>query len=456
MSRIGRMAEAARGMRAMKQARERERWPRERLRAHQSAALDALVRDVVARSPFYRERFAGLVGSGPVELAALPTVDKATLMANLDDALCAPPLRGRDLRAHVLDEARLLGEFRVLASSGSTGAPSLYVYSRADWTGILAMFFRMNEMSGIRPGIPRTRIAAIGAPSLASMTRRLSLGVDFGLHRLLRLATTDPLDEMVDALNEFRPDVLAAYPSIAALLADEQRVGRLRIAPRIVSTSSELRTPEATARIEDAFGVKPFDLYASTEGLWASDCEHRHKHLFEDWCIAENVDRDGRPVPDGQPGERVLITNLFNRTLPMIRFEVSDVVVIDREPCACGRTLARLHAVEGRSADVLRLDSAAGARVAIHPTQLSPICADPAVREFQIVQRGQRIVLRFALRQGAGEEATAHLVTAVEERLRAAGVAEPDVAAEVVPALERTPAGKLQLVVIDEEQRIPA
>ena len=151
MSRIARMTEAARGMRAMKQARERERWPRERLRAHQSAALDALVRDVLARSPFYRERFAGLVGSGPVELAALPTVDKATLMANLDDALCEPRLRGRDLRAHVLDEALLLGEFRVLASSGSTGTPSLYIYSRSDWTGILALFFRMNEMSGIRP-----------------------------------------------------------------------------------------------------------------------------------------------------------------------------------------------------------------------------------------------------------------------------------------------------------------
>ena len=201
--------------------------------------------------------------------------------------------------------------------------------------------------------------------------------------------------------------------------------------------------------------MTPFDLYASTEGLWASDCEQRHKHLFEDWCIAENVDQDGRPVPDGQPGERVLVTNLFNRTLPMIRFEVSDVVAIDRRPCACGRTLARLHAIEGRSADVLRLDDAAGGRVAIHPTQLSPVSADPSVREFQIVQCGQRIVLRVVLRQGAGEEATARLVTAVEERLRAAGVAEPDVAAEVVPALERTPAGKLKLVVIDEAHRIP-
>ena len=63
MSRWSRIAELARAMRAMKAARERERWTGERMREHQSQALDALVRDVAARSPFYRERFAGLIGA---------------------------------------------------------------------------------------------------------------------------------------------------------------------------------------------------------------------------------------------------------------------------------------------------------------------------------------------------------------------------------------------------------
>ena len=81
---------------------------------------------------------------------------------------------GRDLRAHLLDAEPLLGEFRVMASSGSTGTPSVYVYSRADWAGILAMFLRYNELSGVRPRMPRLRVAAIGAPSLASMTRKIA------------------------------------------------------------------------------------------------------------------------------------------------------------------------------------------------------------------------------------------------------------------------------------------
>ena len=62
MSRWSRLTELARAMRAMKAARERERWTGERMRAHQSQALDALVRDVAERSPFYRERYAGLIG----------------------------------------------------------------------------------------------------------------------------------------------------------------------------------------------------------------------------------------------------------------------------------------------------------------------------------------------------------------------------------------------------------
>ena len=116
---------------------------------------------------------------------------------------------------------------------------------------------------------------------------------------------------MVEALNAFGPDCLHAYPSMAVLLADEKRAGRLRAAPAVITTSSELCTPEMAEAIEDAFGVRPLDLYASTEGLWGAACgEGEGHHLFEDLAIAENVDEDGRPVPDGERGARVLVTNL--------------------------------------------------------------------------------------------------------------------------------------------------
>ena len=133
----------------------------------------------------------------------------------------------------------------------------------------------------------------------------------------------------------------------------------------------------------------------------------------------------------------------------MIRFQISDVVALDRRPCACGRTLPRLRAVHGRLEDVLRLPGARGEAVPVHPTQFSTMAGDPAVREFQVRQRGSRILLRLALHDGAPADAPERIARTVTERLRALGVDRPAVTAEVTDSIERTPAGKLRLVVPD-------
>jgi phenylacetate-coenzyme A ligase PaaK-like adenylate-forming protein len=108
--------------------------------------------------------------------------------------------------------------------------------------------------------------------------------------------------------------VLHAYASYAALLADEQHAGRLRIAPRLVTSGSELLTADMARRVKAAFGVAAFDFYSATEALWAAQCpEHAGFHVFEEFAIVENVDADNQPVPVGEPGARVLLTNLANR-----------------------------------------------------------------------------------------------------------------------------------------------
>src|SRR5262249_58966280 len=76
---------------------------------------------------------------------------------------------------------------------------------------------------------------------------------------------TTPLAELVEALNEYGPDGIATYSSVAALLADAQLEGRLRIRPTFVLTTSEVLTDQAERRIRQAWGVAPTQLYASTE-----------------------------------------------------------------------------------------------------------------------------------------------------------------------------------------------
>ena len=275
-------------------------------------------------------------------------------------------------------------------------------------------------MVGIRPRLPRRlRVAALGGACASHMSRRVAQTVDVGLHRVLSLPVTLPLTQLKRELDRFQPQFMNLYPSVAVLLAEEQLAGRLRIAPAAMSTSGELRTPEMTARIEEAFGVRPFDLFATTEGLWGTECEHHTGiHLFEDMTIVENVDQDGRLVPDGQPGARLLVTSLFNRTQPLIRLELADAVVLDPDPCPCGRTLRRIRSIHGRSDDVIRLPGTGAATISVHPLQFAVVARDREVVEFQVTQEAARLRVLVVAR-GEAPALETRLRAAVEQRLRA-------------------------------------
>jgi phenylacetate-coenzyme A ligase PaaK-like adenylate-forming protein len=143
------------------------------------------------------------------------------------------------------------------------------------------------------------------------------------------------IDGLVESLNALQPAVLVAYASMIRGLADEQLRGHLRINPRGVNCSSEVLTQEARELATRAWGVPPFEVYAATEtGLIAAECSaHRGMHLFEDLVVPEVVDTRDRPVPDGVTGDKLLVTVLFARTLPLIRYEMTDRVRISTRGC---------------------------------------------------------------------------------------------------------------------------
>jgi phenylacetate-coenzyme A ligase PaaK-like adenylate-forming protein len=443
-----RLADAVRGLRLSRAYARRDHWSPERLRAHQQQRLEALARHAVAHSPFWRER----LGTGPVDLAAVPPLDKTTMMQNFDDLVCDRRLRRDELLDHLdgLDrDALYLGRYRVMTTSGSSGHKALYVYDRPGWTGVATQWFRHSAMTGKLPALPRRRLAFVGGGAPSHMSRRG--GATIGtLYRMCGLGVTMPLPTMVAALNAFQPEAMLVYPSIGALLAEEQLSGRLRISVREITTASELCTPQMSERMVEAFGVRPKELYSTTEGLMGSDCEAGGGiHLFEDMTIVENVDGDGRPVPDGERGSRLLVTNLYNRVLPLIRFEISDVATLASERCECGRRSRRMTTLHGRADDVLYLAGGDG-RVAVHPLHFDVVTADRAVREFQIVQQGPRLLLRVALRDGTVvPEASHRLRERVCERLSMLGVRDTVVAVEPCEGIPRVGGGKLQMVVAD-------
>jgi phenylacetate-CoA ligase len=453
-----RLADFAGGLRLQREFTRHELQPREHLRLYQQQRLEAVVRHAAAHSPFYRERLAGVVSESDIELSRLPVLDKSEMMEHFDELVTDTRLHRDALLEWVegLDRDELyLDRYRVMTTSGSSGRKGLFVFDRPEWRMLIAQFLRYGEMSGVRPRFPRRlRIAAVIGASPTHMSRQVSASISVGIHRIRSLSVTQPVEQLVETLNRFRPDFLAAYPSMATRLAEEQLAGRLRLTLGGLSTSSELRTPEMTERMVEAFGVHPFDHYATTEGLWGCECEHhRGIHLFEDFTLLENVDNDGLPVPIGQPGTRLLVTSLHNLVQPVIRLELSDAVTLDPGPCPCGRTLIRTGAIEGRTDDVLFFPARRGGEVMVHPLQFGVVTRDRGVREFQIVQEGEGVRILVVALPSAGGELEKRLCDAVSRKLAELGVREPRVSVERRENLARSAGGKLQLVVADSAAR---
>jgi len=453
-----RLADVAAALRLARTQTSREQGPRAQLGQHQQQRLETVVRHAATHSPYYRRWFdqTGALGDGPVQLQRLPVLNKALLMENFDELVCDPRLRRDQLLdwvGQLTGDQLYLDRYRVMVTSGSSGRPGLFVYDSAGWRSTCAQILRGSSWAGLRPSLPRQRLALLGGAAPSHISRQGAATMAVGLHRVLSLPVTLPLPQLVQALNQFQPTYLHVYPSVAMWLAEEQHAGRLRLSPQMLVTIAELRTPEMTRRLQDAFGVHPFNAYGSTEGLWGSECEHHQGiHLFEDNTLVENVDPDGQPVPAGEPGARLLVSNLYNLVQPLLRLEVTDLVTLDPDPCPCGRSLVRAAAIHGRSDDVLSLPARAGGRVSVHPLHFALLTRDPQVCEFQVVQDGP--VLRILIVPSHAATASddpleTRLGQAIAHQLHRLGVQDPQVTVERRPKLPRSAGGKLKLVIAD-------
>lgn len=430
--------------------RRRDHWDAARITAHQDRALRELRRATYAGSEFYRRHHAGL---HEAPLDQLPPVTKADLMAHFDEAVTTPDLSLADLENHLRsltqsggDPGRpWKGRWWAAATAGTTGRRGTFIWNRSEWGMILASYARANDWAGISDGLTRPlKMALVSSrvPTHQSAVVGASLGS--GLVRTLRLDVSAPMDETVVALNRFQPRILVGYASALKPLAAEQRAGRLRIAPRGVMSASEVLSPHTASELETAWGSAPFDVYAATEtaGI-ASPCTYRNRHVYEDLLIIEPVDQNGNPVPAGTTGAKLLVTVLFSRTLPLIRYELSDTVRLGGRGCPCGRSFTVLEDIEGRIEDVLQLPGRTG-NISVHPIVFHHVLDEAGSAGWQVIQRpsGLRVLLA-GLAPGASTDGVR---TAVAGALKEAGVVDTPVEVHVVERVERTALGKAPFV----------
>ena len=436
--------------------RKTDEWPRAKLLELQQSRLRALVRHAVAHSPWHRERLARFVDKPDLNLADLPTMDKASMMANFDRAVCDPRLTLKVLDEHAanlrLDDELLFNEYRVFATSGTSGVRAYFAFDRQAWAWALSAYPRISAQLGFRPRLPRVRMAQGTASGPMHMTYRFAITSNIGVYRTLRFNVTEPISNIAAKLQQFQPDAISTYPSIAAMLADEQLDGRLKISPQWILTSSEQTTPDMLERIKRAWGQVPYNIYASTEtaGALAAECpEHSGMHLFEDRVIVEALNAAGQPVADGEQGEKMLVTNLTNFSQPVIRYELSDRLTLSSKPCACGRPTLLITDIGGRAEDVFQLKSTSGMPVPVHPNHfLEPIGETPWVRQYRVGFDGTAIDVVVIPRQRVEREQIAQLEHKLDARLRKLGAEPPPIGVRIVDNIPRAPgpAGKHKLI----------
>jgi phenylacetate-coenzyme A ligase PaaK-like adenylate-forming protein len=427
----------------------RDAWSRDRLLEQQRRRLDAALRHAVEASAYYKGVLGRSVDAGAT-LEELPILTKSTLMEQWDRIVTDPRLRLRDAEAHLAGDrpgALLLGEYRVCATSGTTGERAVVVYDRAGWCQIVANILRFVAMIGASPD---SRLVGVGAPTPLHLTNRANAELRAGRSDAPRLSVITPLPEVVAALNAYQPEFVGTYPSFIRRLVDEQEAGRLRIRPNKLASTAEVLAPEVRDLARRTWGADVLDSYGCTEGgLLGTECPAvAGIHVAEDILVFEPVDEHGRGVPPGMPSAGVLLTTLFNGVLPLIRYEVSDVVTMADGPCPCGRPFARVASIVGRREEYLSLRAGGGGDVRVHVSRLrAPLAGVPGLRQFQIVPAFDRLRLVVSARDGARPEemATAAAAT-VRTALRDVG-ADVDVTTEVVSEIDRVGTGaKEQLV----------
>lgn len=321
-----------------------ETMPRKELEQLQLKKLRQTI-SIALNSKMYKHKFD--------ELHVTPDSIKT-----LDDIRKIPFTTKQDLRDNYpfgLVCGDMKDAVRIHSSSGTTGHPTVVVYSRHDIDSWANMIARNMYMVGSRNTDVFQNSSGYGMFTGG-------LGFQYGAEKLG--ATTIPAaagnsKRQVMFIRDFGTTCLHAIPSYAIRLAEvfkEEGIDPRSTKLRTLFIGAEPHTNEQRLKIERLLGVKAYNSYGMTEmngpGV-AFECKQQNgMHLWEDNYIVEIIDPETlEPVPDGETGEMVL-TTLDRTMMPIIRYRTRDITRIIPGECECGRTHRRIDRIKGRTDDM--------------------------------------------------------------------------------------------------------
>jgi phenylacetate-coenzyme A ligase PaaK-like adenylate-forming protein len=297
---------------------------RAELEANKLAKFRRLVQHVNERSPYYRKMIAERgIDAARCEPKDFPVLTKSLLMRHFDEIVTVPGITKHAIAEFLTRSKdpteRFLGTYRVIHTSGSSGEVGYFVYSPRDWARGMAMRPRGRGPQRKRKGKFRISYFAATDGHYAGVTLIGSLrsGIARWFVDLQLLEVNSPLTDAIAALNEFQPDMLVGYTTALKILGEQQRAGALDLRHLVyMATAGEVTTEADRAFLEQTFGCALTNTYGCSEhlGMGGSPPGSSNIVLHDDDLIFEFY-------PDHS-----VITNLFNYTLPLIRYRMADIL----------------------------------------------------------------------------------------------------------------------------------
>ena len=367
----------------------------------QKKNLRKLLRHAYENVPFYR-RLYGNCDIDSIELADLPSVTKPQLMNEFSDTLSERGISLEEVKAFVSGADTIgqlfKGRYIVLYTSGSTGERGYFISDIVSWQRAQTLGYMR-----FKPPLPylisatpffRLRVALVivtGGHFASSLFFKINAPIMRYFFKIFEIDLLTPEEEIIARLNKIKPHHIHTYPTFLQALVENQEEGRLTFKPTALSVSSEPFLPSLRARVHKNFDpIMISELYGTTEILHiAQSCPLGRMHLAADWVIVEPVTEAGAPVPPGELGKKVFVTNLFNYSQPLIRYEMTDAVRIDHVPCECSSPLPVIE-LFGRTNDILTIISPEGKKVHLFPSIIwGAFLGIPNLKNYQIIHEKQ-------------------------------------------------------------------
>jgi phenylacetate-CoA ligase len=357
-----------------------------------------------------------------------------------------PFLTKRVLAQHGIDAflTRARAGLLSVTTSGSTGEPTVFLRSPLEEAEFSARWWRVYESYG---GRARDTLLNIGRtnpkPRRGAVSLMRRLGV---LPKIENVSVAAPIAEAVGTVHDFAPTFITGYASSIERMADYIASAGLDMKPpKAVICGAMDVTDHCRALVRKAFGAPSVNVYATNElGVIAWECPRRPGalHINDDMLILEIVGPDGDRVPEGEIGE-VVLTSLTLRSMPLIRYRTGDLAARIPGQCPCGRGLATMTTVQGRTSHTITGPAGQQVTGPLLATAFGACGAYEWVRRFQVHEAADGL-LRILVepRREPHSQDTTQLLAAIERTIGSVFTLQ----LELIEELPLAPNGKFQFV----------